>query len=100
MASASASGIGAAIEARRQRFAVEQLHDEKRLPVIFVELVERTDVRMADARGGARLAPEALARAFVRQRVRPHDLDRDRAIEPIVVRGIHDAHAALPEQRE
>ena len=95
--SASSSGIAPRASRDRERLAVEQLHHEKRLAVGLVELVERTDVRVADARGGARLAAEALARAFVGDGLRTHDLDGDGPIQPVVVRGVHDAHAALAD---
>ena len=47
-------------------------------------------------RGRARLAPEALARGLV-VRERRHRLQRDRAMELLVARGIDDAHPALAE---
>jgi hypothetical protein len=49
---------------------------------------------MADARGGTGLAPESLSTLPVRQ-IPPYSLDGDRAIEPLVMRGIDDSHPAL-----
>ena len=50
---------------------------------------------MADAGGDAGLPPQALAFLFVG--ALPHALDRHGAIQPLVVRGVHDAHSAFTE---
>jgi hypothetical protein len=43
-----------------KRFALEQLHHEKWLALVFADIVDSTDVRMIDARRAARFSPESL----------------------------------------
>ena len=52
-------------DARGQRLALEQLHDQQQLAALVVDLEQRAQVGMADARGEARLTPQSLARAGV-----------------------------------
>ena len=51
---------------------------------------------MVDARGGARLAPEALS-LLAAGLAGADSLDRDRPVEAVVMRGVDDAHAAFSE---
>ena len=86
----------ALLQALRQRRALEQLHGDEQVALVFADFVDLADVRMVDAGRRARLAPEALARRLV-LRQRRHRLQRDRAMELLVARGIDDAHPALAE---
>ena len=52
-------------QALGQHLALQQLHRDEELAVVFADLVDLADVRMVDAGRGARLAPEALARRLV-----------------------------------
>ena len=83
---------GAVGEPRGNALAVEQLHDEKRRAVVFADLVDRADARVGDARGRARLAQH---RRGTRRTFDPQQLDRDVALEGVVIAGVHHAHAAL-----
>src|SRR6185436_5419423 len=83
-------------EAVAERLPVEELHREKQAVAVFVDLVELADVRMADARGGARLAPEALP-LLAAGVPRTDALDGDRTVQAVVMRGVDDTHAAFPE---
>ena len=83
-----------ALEAARQRLALEQLHRDEEVARVLADVVDLADVRVLDARGGARLAPEALARRVVGLGDR---LDGDAAAQALVFRREHDAHAALSE---
>ena len=73
---------------RRQRAAVEELHDQ----VVRPDVVQLADVRMIQRRDGARFALEAVAEFGGRL------LDRDEAIEPRVARFVHLAHPAGTER--
>ena len=54
------------LKAPVERLALEQLHrDEQVIALVVADVVDLADVRMIDARRGARLAPEALARGLV-----------------------------------
>jgi len=48
-----------------QRLAFQQFHDDERLAVVFVNVVDGADVRMVKRRGCASLAPEAFERRGV-----------------------------------
>ena len=63
---------------------------------MLTDLVELADVRMTHARGGTRLAPEALTCHLIVRRVANH-LEGDGSLQPFVLGGVYDAHAALPE---
>ena len=87
-------------DARGQRFPVEQFHDEIGLALSLVELVEGADVRVADASGGPGLPAKPFPRHVVGQRLGTNHLDGDIPVQPVVVPGIHDAHAALAKRSD
>ena len=77
---------------------VEVLHDEVGAAVVGrAEVHHVDDVGMADARGGARLAPEPLDQLLLRRVVRVQDLDRDDLADLDVLGGVHGPHAALAD---
>ena len=55
---------------------------------------------MVEAAERERFAAEALARRVVGQRAGGQDLQRDVAVEPLVVGAIDDAHAAFADLLE
>ena len=81
----------------RQRLAADELHRDERPALEDAELVDRDDVRMREAAGGAGLALEALAHLLVVEAL-AQELDRDGAIERGIAGEIDVAHpAALDE---
>jgi hypothetical protein len=86
-------GHAALLQPLGERFAFEQFHGDEKLTAVFTDLVDLADVRVVDARRGARFAPEALARGLV-VGDRRHRLQGHRTAEPFVAGGIHDAHRA------
>ena len=86
-------GHGALLQPLGERFALEQFHGDEELAAVFTDLVDLADVRMVDARCGARFTPEALPRRLVAGD-RRHRLQCDRAAEPLVACGVHDTHRA------
>ena len=48
-----------------ERLPFEQLHGDEQLAAVLADFVDLADVGMVDAGGGARFAPEALARGLV-----------------------------------
>ena len=84
----------AALEPVRQALALEVLHHEVLGAVLVAHVVERADVRMAQARDRARLALEPRADALVGGELVGQHLDGDPAVEPGVPRPVHLAHAA------
>ena len=79
-------------QAVRQRLALEKLHREKRLAVVLADLEELADVRVAHGRGGPRLAQQTIPHLRIRRR--EERLDRDRTLQSLVDRFVHDPHAA------
>ena len=65
-------------QTRRQRLAVERLHHKEREAILLADVVERTNVRMAQARKRARLAFESLAACWALGNLSRQDLDRHR----------------------
>ena len=57
-----------ALDARLERAAGHELHDEEVDAVLGVEVEDRRDAGMRETREHVRLAPEALARRVVAQR--------------------------------
>jgi hypothetical protein len=83
---------------RREIFAVDVLHREKRQAVHFADVVDAADVRMRDLSRAPDLLVELREpRGIAADRFR-EKLERDRLAEPKVVRTIHLAHAALAER--
>ena len=60
---------------------------------VVADVVERADVRVGEARDGARLALQALAPIGVVRQRPGKDLDRDDPIEPRITGSIDLAHA-------
>ena len=83
----------------RQGLAVERLHHEERKAIVLADVVQGTNVRMAQARERSRLAFEALAAGRAVGHVPRQDLDRHHSAEPRIDRAVDLAHAAAAEQR-
>ena len=87
----------AAANQLRERLAADELHGDERPAVEDAELVDRDDVGVRQAAGGAGFALEALAHLLVVEAL-AQELDRDGAIERGIAGEIHVAHpAALDE---
>ena len=75
-------------------------HDEIELAVGgLVDLVDCANVRVVQSRCRFGLLEEPLLGDLVPCQVGWQELDRDVAIQPGVMRQVHDAHAALAELR-
>ena len=77
-----------------QGVALDQLGDQVESVVVGARLVQSHDRRVSQARGGERLACGSLAVLLGRQR---DALDRDRAVEQLVVGAPHGAEPARAE---
>ncbi len=64
---------------------------------MFLDGVDRDDVRMGERGNRACLALETVAKARIGRPGRVEDLERDEAIEPFVPRFVDLAHAAGAE---
>ena len=80
---------------------LRQVHDEVRTSVgELADVVDRDDVRAADAAQQLRLADEALARRRVVRVFGREDLDGDVRVERFVERGHDDTEPADTEHRD
>jgi hypothetical protein len=77
-----------------ERWALDQLEDERRHAITFFQSVDRADVGMVERGEQPRLAREAHAPFRIGCELRRQDLDRDVAPELGVARPIDLAHAA------
>ena len=88
------------VELFRQRLALDQLQDDRRLAVGFVEAVDRGDIGVVQRREQLRLALESRDAIRVGHESVGEDLDRDVATELGVARAIDLAHPAGAEWRD
>ena len=79
-------------DTRRQRLALEVLHDEKRRLILLADVEERADVAVTQLGDGTRLALEALAQFRCGGDVGRQRLDGDDAIEACVCGLVDLAH--------
>jgi hypothetical protein len=83
-----------------QAAALDHLHGDVVRPLGLPAVVDGDDVRMGQAGGGLRLAPEALDEEVVLRVALVQDLDGDAAAEILVLREIdvrHPPRAELPQ---
>ena len=87
-----------ALDAIRQRLALDVLHHDQRLTFRDLDVVEHAhDIRVLDRRRRPRLALESFSELCVR-RIRNHDLDGNRPLEAFIGRQPHLAHRAGTQQ--
>ena len=75
----------------------ELLHDEVARGLHFAGVVNRHDVGVIQRGGGARFPQEAIDRVGLPERGGGQELDRHRAVQPIVPGAVHLSHAPPPE---
>jgi hypothetical protein len=83
-----------------QGVPLEQLHHEKRLPVVLTDVVERANVWMIQGRRGARLTLKSIGGRLIARELGWEKLDRNRAAESNILRAVDDAHAAAAQRFE
>ena len=86
-----------AVDRFLERSAFEQLQNEKRFPVVFADLVDRADVRVAERRRRSRLAEQPLDRRGVGGSALGQKLERHSPAEDEIFGDIHVAHAAAAQ---
>jgi len=90
-------GDRAALQSLGQVFPFDQLENQERFVVRFVQAVDRGDVRVIERREHLRFTLEPGESLRVCCHVGGQDLDRDVAPELLVARAIDLAHSALAE---
>ena len=84
---------------RGERFAVDELHDEKVDALIVADVVDRADVRMVERCHRARLPFEPGSALRIGSPYRRQNLQGDVPAEPCVGGAEHFAHAARTDVR-
>ena len=86
-------------DAVRERRALDELEHQRVRARIFLESVDRADVRMIERREQLCLALEARDAVGIGRESIREKFQRDIAVEPRIARAIHLAHAARAESR-
>jgi len=84
-------------DAMFESLAVEKLHHEKVAALVFVDVVENTNVWVVECGGRARFATETLERVGIARGVVWQELQRDEAAEFSVFGRVDHAHAAATQ---
>ena len=87
------------LDALAQGVALQPLHREVVVAAAHADVVHAHDVRMRQAAGDFRFGEKAFLRRGAEQQVLAQHLDRDVFVLEAIARGVHVAHAALPEHR-
>ena len=85
------------LEQRREIHPFEQLHHDGNAGVCLVQLVDRDDVAVVQPRGGTGFLCEAATQLGVLIEVADQLLDRDQAVQHVVVAFEHDTHGAFAD---
>ena len=80
-----------------QRLTLEQLHGDERTPVVFINVVDRANVRMIQGRRVPGLPLEALQVFAAGCDVFRQKLQRDIAAELRILSLVNDTHSAAPQ---
>ena len=84
--------------ASRERLAFEILHDEVVEIVLVTDVIDPADVRMLETRDRLRLAIESLAALGAHGGAAEDNFDRDRSIQPEILRTVDLAHSASAQR--
>ena len=84
---------------RRQRRAVDELHDQRQAAAGVLDAVDLRDVRMVQRGEDLGFALEARQPFLIGSEGRGKDLDRNAALQPGIARAVDLAHSAGAEQR-
>ena len=80
-----------------QRYTVQKLHGDERLPVLLANVVNRADIRMVQCGRGLGFALEPGKSLRVAGNFFWKKLEGDKAMQPRVLGFIDDAHAAAAQ---
>src|ERR1051325_10107202 len=83
----------APIDGLLEALALDELHDEVRVPVGVTEVEDLDEVRMMNSREQRGLAPQVLHQLLVLSELGPQHLDRDGPLEGEVIGALDDTHA-------
>src|SRR5436309_722036 len=80
-----------------ERLALQQLHGDKRLAFVLIDVVDGADVRMVERGSSLRLSPEAFQGLMILRQGFWQELQCDEAMELGVFGLVDHAHAAATE---
>src|SRR5208282_3732609 len=88
---------GTPTDAVPQRRAFQKLHSDERLPVLFADVINRTDVGVAKSGRGPRLPLEPREGMQIPGYIVGQELERDETVEASILSFVNDPHAAAAE---
>ena len=94
---ASSFGSGAAFEPSRQRFTVQELHDQERVTLVFGDLVELAGIGMRKRGCGSSLVKKAIATLGVIE-ILADQLDGNATVQLQIQRFEDPTHSAFAER--
>ncbi len=97
-AEALANGHGLVADVRAQAATAHELHRDEGHAFVLPHVVDDDDVGVVERGHGPRLADQARPGLVVDALAEADDLERDAAVELVVQRAVHRAHAALAEE--
>ena len=80
-----------------ERLAVEELHHQIGIALMIAQVIDDDDVGVLQHAGGFGLTVEALEQVGILGKAAGHHLDGDDALDEVIHRLVHDAHAALAQ---
>ena len=80
-----------------QRRTLQQFHRDEGRSAVFVNVVDRANVRMIERRSGLRLAAESFERCFVLYYLARQEFQRHLPAQLRVFCAIHHAHSATAD---
>src|SRR5580704_1300723 len=90
-------GHRTAFDGAAEGLAFEEFHDDEAATVLFINIVDRANVRMVQCGSSSRLALETLKRFLVSGELVRKEFQRDLAAEANVLGFIDDTHTAATE---
>ncbi len=80
-----------------QAFAFELFHDDERVSVVVVDVVDGADVGVVELRCGARLPRKPLQRALILRQMFRDEFQRDMPAQADVFRFVNNSHSTTAQ---
>src|SRR3984885_11144181 len=80
-----------------QRFAFQILHNQVRATLFLADVMQRADIRVIQAGGGPRLAPETVRGHLVARELAGQELESDKSLQPGILGLVDNTHAAASD---
>ena len=91
---------GLTMDSLLQALAFELFHDDKRVPVVVLNVVDGADVGVVEQRCGARLSHKTFQRMRILGQVLGDEFQRDMPAQAEVLRLVNNSHSAAAQLRQ